>query len=42
MQGFDDHLLEMRKGERVLLTLPPEIAFGRAARGGMPNAGMKD
>ena len=42
LQGFDDHILEMRKGERVLLTLPPELAFGKSSVRGKPNAGLKD
>merc|ERR1712137_743675 len=28
LRGFDDHIIEMRKGQRSLLTLPPELAFG--------------
>ena len=42
IQGFDDHILEMRKGTRVMLTLPPELAFGKAMVGGKPNMFYKD
>ena len=42
LHGFDDQICFMRKGGRVMITLPPELAFGKAYKHGMPHAGYKD
>ena len=40
IKGWDEGMMQMRKGEKAVLTCPPDYAYGAAGAGGVipPNA----